>query len=871
MFKKIKEYIVKNNSLCLFICFFLLYLFLGICFSYVFSVDNAYNFLFEADTPRIIEDFSNIFGNHYRTVLHPLIILLVQPIILFMIGITQDKILSIVIFSSIIGALQVLTMYKTILVINKNSKISTIISIIFGLSFSNIIFNSGIELYNIAALFLQFIWYLVISVLSDNKNIDKNFLMLFCICGVFSLGITVTNYIVFLIACLVLLISRKINLKTIFKINVAVIIIFIVLNIFQNFIWNNTPIFLNSFSVKNETSTEWVSFVINSQKIKNLISDGFINNVFGSGLYLNTSTGYSVLTFEKVSSLNLIFTAGFYFLIGIVSIKNFKKNLWLNLGIISCIIFNGLFHLIYGNDNVFLYSQHFNYLIFLLLGINLLCNKNSDKKVFITLLMFSIYGFINNIVVFKQLLNLAATIMTYRFPSRFLLPFVFLILPACCILMGLIVIRFNKIITKEMNISSIVKLLILIICTTYIFISIKTFPQYKKWMGINLDAIVDIDIVKTNYNSFKHRYGNEVKQYKSYIKEYQEFVKANDVKLVDINENSTYYLFGFADRKKIIYVDGQLKDVSNNILYEWKVEEELIIPNIYTVLLKTYDDKYIKIYEDNDGIHIVDGKDVIIDGTNKKINLYKFGNEKYSNILKVLYGEILFNIKNGKIYPNIIVYDNVWYRDAAITSMVLKYTNNIDLIENWINSIDDIYDMQNAGNKEPDNLGEVLFLKSLVKNVDEKVINKIINEAETLATNNPKGKYLYGLTDGANLSNYQTTWYKFGLNSLGIEYYFDENIPLDSYSSTTWWQGNCSNGGLTTPNYYFPYLSWAQYHCIGTGEVYLNKALYPLSWEQYASEPDYTKLEIINSTLAENNLSPTHTWSASEIFMYIVD
>ena len=50
---------------------------------------------------------------------------------------------------------------------------------------------------------------------------------------------------------------------------------------------------------------------------------------------------------------------------------------------------------------------------------------------------------------------------------------------------------------------------------------------------------------------------------------------------------------------------------------------------------------------------------------------------------------------------------NLWYRDGAMVAMVLKQTDNVDLIEDWISSIEDVYDLQNGNNKEPDNLGEL--------------------------------------------------------------------------------------------------------------------------------------------------------------------
>ena len=82
------------------------------------------------------------------------------------------------------------------------------------------------------------------------------------------------------------------------------------------------------------------------------------------------------------------------------------------------------------------------------------------------------------------------------------------------------------------------------------------------------------------------------------------------------------------------------------------------------------------------------------------------------------------------IYPNVIVYDKPWYRDAALACMVLKQTNNIDMISNWIENIDEIYDMQNSNIKEPDNLGQLLYMMSCIENKNYELIDKILGKDE---------------------------------------------------------------------------------------------------------------------------------------------
>ena len=73
-----------------------------------------------------------------------------------------------------------------------------------------------------------------------------------------------------------------------------------------------------------------------------------------------------------------------------------------------------------------------------------------------------------------------------------------------------------------------------------------------------------------------------------------------------------------------------------------------------------------------------------------------------------------------------------------------------------------------------------------------------------------------------------------------------------------------------TPSAKFPYLAWGQFHCIGKGTVYLNNALYPLSWESDASQADYQKITVVDDYFVNAKTSPTHTWCASELFMYII-
>ncbi len=105
---------------------------------------------------------------------------------------------------------------------------------------------------------------------------------------------------------------------------------------------------------------------------------------------------------------------------------------------------------------------------------------------------------------------------------------------------------------------------------------------------------------------------------------------------------------------------------------------------------------------------------------------------KYSEVLKVLHHEILINILDSKPLPNYLVYSNPWRRDAAMMAMCLDSTGNLQLIENWVMSIDDPYDRNNAGETEADNLGQTLYLVSLFSDTTHPVVQKILKEIPRL-------------------------------------------------------------------------------------------------------------------------------------------
>lgn len=119
-----------------------------------------------------------------------------------------------------------------------------------------------------------------------------------------------------------------------------------------------------------------------------------------------------------------------------------------------------------------------------------------------------------------------------------------------------------------------------------------------------------------------------------------------------------FYLFGMGNRDKFIYKNFQLVNIENDsVVYSFgDAVSDSIIPDEYMVRVKT-NTGYIVVYEDENGIWLQEGDR--LDSLHSHychVILPDFAMKKFSKVLKVLHHEILFNIKDSQIYPNILVY-----------------------------------------------------------------------------------------------------------------------------------------------------------------------------------------------------------------------
>ena len=346
-----------------------------------------------------------------------------------------------------------------------------------------------------------------------------------------------------------------------------------------------------------------------------------------------------------------------------------------------------------------------------------------------------------------------------------------------------------------------------------------------------------------------------------------------------IKPEKQFYIFGMGNREKFIYKEGGTLTnfPTNEVVFTWDVKREKFLYDRYMVVIWTNDGKTFLISENSYGTYIYN----ITDGEKKLIctlcesdyiNLPDFEECEYPEQLRILHGEILVSFNGNLPVPNLYTYKTPWYRDSAMMALVLEKTKNLHLIKPWALSVKSLYDKNNKGNCEPDNLGQLAFVLSYFVDKNYPLIAEIYNEAERIAY----GGLLRGLTDYGNHEIYSTLWLKFAFDRLGIRADFI-NIPkeFDSYARMFWMDKNGIE--LETPfdnkyNEWYPYLTWAVYHFNGD-EIpkELLKIKYPMSWEICASEANYDLIAPLSEEYAKNKCSAPHSWHAAEMFMYLIE
>ena len=201
--------------------------------------------------------------------------------------------------------------------------------------------------------------------------------------------------------------------------------------------------------------------------------------------------GYYTLHFTKMPILNIVIMTLFYGVLAICLIKNYKKNVSLNTGLCLSLLFNSLLHYLYGNDSVYLYSQHF-----LLAALNLLTNKKENQKIlqkFLT--VFLLIQCVVNFMRFgkvHELLNkyMVRTFWSNTFSTITLIIIFTLVFIITILLLWFIYRNMKNLINKKDNKMYYAFIIIISLCLLNgLFVALQTTQTYQKIGFIDLNLI----------------------------------------------------------------------------------------------------------------------------------------------------------------------------------------------------------------------------------------------------------------------------------------------------------------------------------------------------------------------------------------------
>jgi hypothetical protein len=340
-----------------------------------------------------------------------------------------------------------------------------------------------------------------------------------------------------------------------------------------------------------------------------------------------------------------------------------------------------------------------------------------------------------------------------------------------------------------------------------------------------------------------------------------------------------FFLFGMGNRRKLLYKGGSLFDVSTGeLLRSWKAVHEQIIPHEYTVKWQTRDGRQYSIREDETGVCLmVEGTRTYLTVNPVHLPDFKgeepgiFGNSQ-NHLLRVLLHEVLINVVEGKPMSSFLARPAPTYRDASIICEALRRTGNLDLARDWIEGLTDPFDLSRDGEREPDNLGQVLFLISLVSDKNHPLVARVLEAAEGFRCTD----YICGRTDGAEHPVYQTKWLKFGLKSLGLPDAWHLPPSDDPYASVFWLDyRDIPAGGPPFPEMVkeaSPQLAWAEAHFHAWDPpMEIPVRGYPLSWEvQSEREPPYG-MSRVSPEFVERRVAAPQARHAAEMLLYFLD
>lgn len=402
---------------------FVTYVFLGLCLSYpvVFTKNDLF---FGADSARAFRDLTQIQYDHPRTKVHPLFPLLTETITLLVNGAVNRPTMSVILVESFCGALSLSLFWSILKRKDVGLLVRGIFTFLLGASFSGMIFSTIPETFVFAELGLVGFWYLVTLLANSRSPVSRNEEFLLVCGGVICFGITLTNYVSYLIGLTYLLLSRldiKGAVKKFLTINTINALITVALCKFQQFVWSWCPLFWTSIvdwlQGAEYEETLYMNWSVNLDKTVIWFKQCILYPLLSAGIYMRKIRKKYFISFSEYPRwaslvlavfLFIVIVCVFAFLCRMAKGFDFAEHGYM-LSLILALIGNLGLHYFYGYGGAFIYSCHYLFLFLLIVAIALdrVESRNVKAGAIVSLLLFSVIMAGNNLWRYFQVAQLA--------------------------------------------------------------------------------------------------------------------------------------------------------------------------------------------------------------------------------------------------------------------------------------------------------------------------------------------------------------------------------------------------------------------------------------------------------------------------------
>jgi len=379
-----------------------------------------FDILFEIDTPRVISDITSFSGDHYRTKVHPIYVLLVNPIGSFLSLIYPKKIAVAILINAFLGSLGVGMSFMFFWLFSRNYVNSILLAITFGFSMSQFFLSITPDTATFAVCSLIINYTLLLNGIQKKQL----FIKLWIVAGILSLGITTTNFAQSLICFISLAYflnykDGKLNFHALYQIlifTIGTVCFTCVLSIFQKLIYPSSNLFFlpSAYSEELLYSSLLIlkqPLLIISQLLKHFFVVNFISPL--PKVFNMHNTTYPWITFASSWNYQPIGWIGVVLWIGLLLngfIQSFihSKIRIFFFGMLLCVLFNMVLHSIYGvgekgKIEYFLYTGNFTFCVLTFFSYYSIKTNNLLRIILISLM--TLIG-VNNFIIILHILHI---------------------------------------------------------------------------------------------------------------------------------------------------------------------------------------------------------------------------------------------------------------------------------------------------------------------------------------------------------------------------------------------------------------------------------------------------------------------------------